>query len=456
MTLIKRLIVWLLTAEARIVLNRHRPFIVAVTGSVGKTTTKDAIYEVLTAPGICKADGSGLCHVRKSEKSLNSDIGLPLTILGVPNAWYSISGWIGNLMTGLALALGWAGENGYPDCLVLEVGADHPGDIRKVVRWLKPDIAVITKVSRTPVHVEFFESPEQVFAEKSLLAEATKKGGTVVVFGDDERTVELGRRLSASGREIRSVSFGISENATVRARDLLLIRTDGTLGSAFTLDIRGETLPVSVPGVIGVSQTYSLLAAAAVGSVRGMSLADIAAGISRSVPPKGRLNAIAGRNGSLIIDDTYNSSPDAARAAVAALVQVSEAGIGSGAPSRPIAVLGDMMELGRFSADEHRAIGAEAARALGTHGILVAVGPRSQAAADQARASGLSADRVHVCASADAAVGFLSSLIQAGDIILVKGSQSMRMERVVKALMKEPEKAADLLVRQEPEWLEKQ
>ena len=212
MSLLKKLLVNILTWESRLILRKYRPFIIAVTGSVGKTSTKDAIYDVLRSPGTCRADGSGICHVRKSDKSLNSDIGLPLTVVGVPNAWYSISGWAGNILTGLGLIVG---RSEYPDCLVLEVGADHPGDISRVAAWLKPDIAVITRVSRTPVHVEFFSSPEEVFEEKVSLAEAVKSGGTVVTFADDDRTALLGDRLA--GKSLNIVTFGLAQTASVKA-----------------------------------------------------------------------------------------------------------------------------------------------------------------------------------------------------------------------------------------------
>src|SRR6185295_11936945 len=110
-------------------------FIVAVTGSVGKTSAKDAIYSVLKSPALCTGAEGEICHVRKSEKSMNSDIGLPLTILGVPNAWNNIMEWIRNMTLGLDLILS---RRTYPDCLILEVGADHPGDISRIARWLRP------------------------------------------------------------------------------------------------------------------------------------------------------------------------------------------------------------------------------------------------------------------------------------------------------------------------------
>ena len=156
---------------------RHKPKIIAVTGSVGKSTTKDAIYAVL----------SGSLHVRKSEKSFNGDVGVPLTILGCENGWKNPLKWLINIAKGLWLVLI---PQSYPEWLVLEVGADRPGDIKRIARWLKPDIAVLTAIPETPAHVEFFASPDELMKEKLSLAESLKPGGTLVLYGDDSRMLE--------------------------------------------------------------------------------------------------------------------------------------------------------------------------------------------------------------------------------------------------------------------------
>jgi UDP-N-acetylmuramoyl-tripeptide--D-alanyl-D-alanine ligase len=161
----KSVVVRGLTFEARCVLKKYHPRIIAVTGSVGKTSTKDAIFTAI----------SGDVHARKSEKSFNSEIGVPLTILGLANAWSNPFLWFKNLLDGLLLIVF---KQEYPEWLVLEVGADRPGDIESVAAWLKPDVAVFTRLPDVPVHVEFFSSPEEVIKEKKFLAYALKAGGT--------------------------------------------------------------------------------------------------------------------------------------------------------------------------------------------------------------------------------------------------------------------------------------
>jgi len=435
MQFIKKIITSILTLESRLILKKHKPFIIAVTGSVGKTSTKDAIYTVVKAQG---------GYARKSEKSMNSDIGLPLTVIGVPNAWHDIRGWGSNIIAGAKLAFG---RSEYPDCLVLEIGADHPGDIQKVARWLRPDISVITRVSSTPVHVEFFSSPAQVFEEKAALALAVKKGGSLILFADDEKVMSLTARMK--GKEVAVTSFGVSAAATIRGSQETVMYSEGLpTGMSFKLDLDGSSIPVPIPGAIGISHLYPLLAAVAVGKARGMSSTAIVEALKGYQPPHGRMNLIPGMNGTALIDDTYNSSPDAVLAALDALKGIEGGG-------RKIAILADMMELGKYSSEEHRRAGREAAVRLGPADILVTVGQRSRSTADEAISAGMPPASVHPFDTALEAADYVKSVIHSGDIILIKGSQSTRMERAVKALMREPARAADLLVRQESEWLEK-
>jgi UDP-N-acetylmuramoyl-tripeptide--D-alanyl-D-alanine ligase len=430
----KQIVITLLNWESRLILKKYKPFIVAVTGSVGKTSTKDAIYDALK-------DLPGAGHVRKSEKSFNSEIGTPLTVIGVPNAWHSMSGWFKNLATGLDLILR---RREYPDTLILEIGADHPGDIRRVTQWLHPDISVITRISRTPVHVEFFNSPEEVFEEKAFLATAVKSGGVLVVYGDDDRTLSMGDRVKDRGVSV--VSYGMSEQSAVRALDAQIAYVDGApVGMKFVVSHHGRTVPVTLDGVLGAGAIYSALAAIAVATARGGALPQEQI---RFDMPKGRMNVIPGKNGSTLIDDAYNSSPDAAISALAVLKDIQMQG-------RKIAALGDMLELGKFAAQEHRRIGVEAASALGQNGILVTVGQRSRLTAEEALKSGMPAESVRAFDSSREAAEFLAGIVAAGDVVLVKGSQGVRMERVSVALLRAPERAQELLVRQEKEWLEK-
>lgn len=414
------------------ILNKYKPFIVAVTGSVGKTSTKDAVYDVLKR----SAD-----YVRKSEKSLNSEIGLPLTIIGVSNAWYDLIHWAKNILQGIKLIIF---KNKYPKCLVLEVGADHPGDIKKIATWLRPDIAIMTRISRTPVHVEFFKSPEEVFEEKAALATAVKNGGTLVIFADDDKVLSLGDRVK--DRNVSVVSYGIGTHADVRACDIKVSYESGS-PVGFTFRAEGLDQPVSIDarGIVGETYVYPLLTAAAVGDAKSIKSSDIVKALNSFDFPKGRMNVLRGKNDAVLVDDSYNSSPDAVASALATLKTLECRG-------RKIAVLGDMMELGKYTAQEHRKVGSIVSTCAD---MLITVGPRSRMTAEEAVKTDMRFESVKAFDNSSDAAQYLDSIISAGDIVLVKGSQSMRMERVTKALLHESLKPEEVLVRQEKEWLNK-
>jgi UDP-N-acetylmuramoyl-tripeptide--D-alanyl-D-alanine ligase len=437
-TAFKKIVLLLLSLEARLTVARYKPHIIAVTGSVGKTSTKDAIYEVV-------AEGA---YVRKSQKSFNSEIGLPLTILGRPNAWNNPFKWVLNLLDGLLLIV--VGSR-YPEWLVLEVGADRPGDIKKVATWLPVNIAVITRLPEVPVHVEFFESAEQVVEEKAALIDALLPDGTLVLYADDARAEEFKKR--AAGKKI--ITFGFAPGADVRAEDTTILFESGTehwpIGMSTRLTIDGVSVPIEVEGAIGTHTLLPALAAAAVGVALGKAPSDIAHALKNYEPPQGRMHLVRGVKDTLIIDDTYNSSPAAVAAALDALKAISTSG-------RRIAVLGDMLELGRQSVEEHRKIGAHvAARASdgGAVDMLVTVGFRARDIAEAALDGGLAENAILQYEDSEKAGEELAALLQSGDCILVKGSQSMRMERAVKEMMAEPERAGEMLVRQDEEWIKR-
>jgi UDP-N-acetylmuramyl pentapeptide synthase len=427
MDIIRHIVVTILTWEARAVLARYKPRIVAVTGSVGKTTTKDAIYVAL----------AGHMHVRKSEKSFNSEIGVPLTILGCENAWRNPLKWLENIARGLSLIVI---KQDYPKWLVLEVGADRPGDIRRTARWLRPDIAVLTGVSEIPAHVEYFDSPEHLVREKCAIAEYVKLDGKLVLNGDDPRLEELRAKY---GEKV--VTFGMNEqNEFSASHDRILYEAYAPKGVHFQVNRSGSSFLVSIFGVLGRPRIYAALAALAVGEIVGGEFPAMAKALGEWVPPPGRMRLLDGLKGSHIIDDTYNSSPAAALFALDTLKEVKA--------KRRIAMLGDMLELGKYSAEAHKSVGARAAACAD---ILITVGFRARTCAEAALDAGLPESNIFQYEQNESrrAGKELEFKLQEGDIVLVKGSQSMRMERAVEEIMAEPQKVAELLVRQDPEWL---
>jgi len=423
--LLKRIITFFITVLARLVLKKYKPKIIAVTGSVGKTSTKDAIYTALASS----------FYIRKSEKSFNSDIGIPLTVLGCPNAWNNIGKWLKNFFEGFLLIIL---RNHYPKWLVLEVGADRPDDIQKIARWVKPDIVVLTNFPDVPVHVEYFKAPEALIEEKLSLVAALKEEGILIINADDRRM----RKISIARQRV--ISYGFDENADISASNGIYLYKDGAItGMSFRINHNGKSVPVKTEGFIGRQHIYPYLAALAVGIGERINILSMVEALKSHVAPPGRMRLIEGINQSIIIDDSYNSSPAAAEEALAVLKKVETKG-------KKIAVLGDMLELGSYSAEAHRGIGEKVAESAD---VLVAVGIRARDIGEGAHKAKMYKKKIVECNDAFEAGDKIEWLISAGDVVLVKGSQSMRMERVVEKIMKEQKRKEELLVRQDDEWL---
>ncbi|MEX0919004.1 MAG: UDP-N-acetylmuramoyl-tripeptide--D-alanyl-D-alanine ligase [Candidatus Paceibacterota bacterium] len=422
---LKKIVAGILEWEAKLILKKYQPTIIGITGSVGKTSAKEAIFAVLRTK----------YKVRQSAKSYNSELGVPLTIINRPTAWRSLTGWLQNIFEGLALIIF---PNRYPDYLVLEIGADRPGDIKKIARWLKPATAVITRLPDVPVHIEFFKTKESLIQEKLSLAKAVRKDGVVILNIDDDNI-----RPIVDSLETKVLTYGFNQQAEVWASDDH-IRYDGDRpdGLAYKLNYQGRSVPVRVRGAIGRHHIYTTLAACAVGLTHGLNEVEIAEAIGDFATPPGRMRLIPGIKDTLIIDDTYNASPAAVEAGLLTAAEVKIKG-------RQIAVLADMLELGEYTIEAHKQIGKLLA---GQTDLLLLVGLRAKFIAEGAMAAGLSADKINYFDDATAAGKYLQNLIKAGDLIYIKGSQSMRMEKAVEEIMAEPERKAELLCRQETEW----
>lgn len=438
LSLLKNIIVLMLTWEARLVLKRHKPFIIAITGSVGKTSTKDAIYQVLNPPS--ERDNT---RVRKSQKSFNSELGIPLTILGLENAWRDPIVWIVNIFKGAIMLIL---PNAYPKVLVLEVGADHPGDIKRVCKWLKPDIAVVTSLPDRPVHVEYFDSPEDVKKEKAELVKALKDSGVFVANADDMSVISL-----VGDTRARMLTYGSAPTAQVRGSHIEVHYEEKegrkiAVGMTFDVDWQGAQLPVRLFGVLGIQPCMAAMAALAVGLSQGRTLVEMIRSLTMLPSPPGRMRIISGWGGSTIIDDTYNSSPVALLAALETLKNIPA--------NHRIAMLGDMLELGKYSEEEHWKLGRLAGSFVDE---LVTVGKRAKGIAEAAKTAGLQEGKIHQFLNSKEAGEWLKDKIKTDDVILAKGSQGsgdnmIRMERAVAVIMAHPEDAPKLLVRQEAEW----
>lgn len=354
---------------------RHRGPVVGITGSNGKTTTKEMCAAILAVEGPCL----------KTAGNLNNQFGLPLTLLRRERTHES---------------------------LVVELGTNHPGEIARLAEIARPGVGVITNVGTA--HIEFLGSREGIAREKGALLEALPADGVAVCNGDDRLV------LSQIGRtRARVVRFGLGADADVLAEDV--VWREGAF--AFRLCAPEGGIPVRVHG-LGEATVMNALAAGAAALAAGASPEHVAAGLVAHRPVRGRLEPISLPGDVLVIDDTYNANPQSLEVALRELTTGPAC-----AEGRHVAVIGDMGELGTETAAAHRAAGALAAE-LGVD-LLYAVGAQASQVAEGARGGGLPADRIHAQADWEHAAEDLEKRVRPGDRVLVKGSRAMRMERIV-------------------------
>lgn len=428
----KKIITAILTIESKVVLLRFKPKIIAITGSVGKTSTKDAIFTSL----------SNSLKVRKNQKSFNSELGTPLTILGLENAWSDPILWIKNIFLGLLVPF----KKEYPEWLILEIGSDHPGDVSRVAKWLKPNVVVVTALPKVPVHVEFFSSPEALNEEDLSIIKYMKEDGTLVLNADDKLALAAKEKFAG-----KVLTYGSEDTATVSYsnKNIIYMENEGVslpAGISFKISHSGNSVPMSLPKVLGVQHILPVVASIAVGLSQNVPFLDMVNSFSKFDPPRGRMNLILGKNNSIIIDDTYNASPLAMQKAVEVLAEIETNG-------NKIAVLGDMLEIGQYSAAEHKKIGEQVAKSK--INLLITVGIRAQSIVESALEYGMDKNSVyHFKDFKDVSILVLNNLKPA-TVVLVKGSQGIRLEKVVEDIISEDLNKTELLVRQEKDWQNK-
>ncbi|MEX2355627.1 MAG: UDP-N-acetylmuramoyl-tripeptide--D-alanyl-D-alanine ligase [Thermaerobacterales bacterium] len=350
--------------------------VVGVTGSVGKTTTKEMIAALLEQ----KAG-----PVLKSLGNYNNEIGLPLSVFA------------------------WRRDHA---AAVFELAMRGPGEIRYLARMVRPQIGVVTMVG--PTHLENLGSVEQIAAAKGELVACLPPDGTAVLNRDDPLVKKMGQTAPC-----RVVYYGMGAEAMIRGTDP---RTEGRFEFSFELSTPDGRRRVRVPSP-GLHLIHNALAACAVGWTLGLDLETCAAGLSRYRPAGPRLQpAVLG--GITLLDDSYNAGPESSAAALAVLRQV-------GGHGRAIAVLADMLELGPLSEEAHRRLGRLAAE---KSDLLLGYGEAMAHAVDDARRAGLPAQFCRHFTAKDDLIAHLLAELEPGDTVLVKGSRGMAMEEVVAAL----------------------
>jgi UDP-N-acetylmuramoyl-tripeptide--D-alanyl-D-alanine ligase len=349
------------------------PRVIGITGSVGKTTTKELVHAVLD---------TRYCTL-KSEGNLNNEIGLPLTLLHLDNTY---------------------------EYVVVEMGMYALGEISTLARIARPQVGVVTNIG--PVHLERLGSIQAIADAKAELVEALPPDG-VAILNQDEPLV----RAMADRTAARVFTYGLSRKADLWADG---IEGAGLEGIRFTLHYQDDAIYIRAP-LLGRHSVHTALRAAAVGLVEGLDWSDIISGL-RSDSPQLRLVVVKGPNESLLLDDTYNASPASTIAALKLLAELEH---------RRVAVLGDMLELGSYEEAGHRLVGR---RVIDVADLLITVGELGQIIAKEALACGMPLNKVVILSDAETAIQVVPGLVRKRDMVLIKGSRGVGLDRLVDAL----------------------
>jgi UDP-N-acetylmuramoyl-tripeptide--D-alanyl-D-alanine ligase len=356
---------------------RYRIPVVALTGSNGKTTTKEMISACLetTFP------------ILKTRENLNNLIGLPLTLLNLTEK---------------------------ERVVILEMGMNVPGEIRRLTEIAEPDVGLITNIQI--VHLEGVGSLERVREEKGELFRRMRRDGTILVNQNDPHVIDLASEFSG-----QKITFGVEKSADVMAKE---IRLRGAEGTSFNLILEGEEIEVSLP-LLGRHFVPNALSAIAVASLFGVEVKKAKEALEHFRPFPMRMEIIHLEGGKILINDTYNANPRSMELALETLAEIKGKG-------RAIAVLGDMLELGDFTEEAHRQIG-EKVEELSID-LLLTMGEKAPLVVESAVRHGFEPKRTRVMESHSEAISILKEVVQEGDWILIKGSRRMAMEKIVEGL----------------------
>jgi UDP-N-acetylmuramoyl-tripeptide--D-alanyl-D-alanine ligase len=414
----------ILYSLSRCILKKYHPDVIGIVGSMGKTAAKEAIYSVL----------SNKFNIRKNKGKYDNDIEIPLTIIGSPIQNYSFFGWWGIMFQAVKLVIN--KDKNYPDILILEVNTTKQGELAYLAKQINFRFGIVTAVESSSV--DAFGGIKKFAAEQEVLVSQLSSDGIAILNVDD-------KIVAAMKSEATKITFGVNQDAEIKASDPT-ISLNGSVpgempikGISFKLNYQGNVVPILIPGILGAHQIYSALIAVICGLVYQMHLGEIADSLKKYNAPAGRMRLIKGIKNTVLIDDSYSSSPASSKAALLAMSLIP---LKEGAEN--YAVLSDMADLGKMSEDLHREVGHYVAE----KGInkLITVGEKARDIALAAREAGMKEDKVFSFSDAKSAARFIQDRLEKNDIVLIKGSSSMGMERVVKELMADPARAKQLLV----------
>lgn len=394
---------------AKFILWRHRPKIVIVTGSIGKTCTREAIFSVLKRK----------FRVKRNRDGKNERRDIIFNILGIEeirkNPFKGVAGFLKAIFS--------LGD--YPEIFVFETGLRKSGDLKKF-KFLKPEVVIITALGEIPAYIEFFDGPKSLASQNFKALEKLPHFGYAVLNYDDETVRKMGDIINA-----HTLTFGFQNGADFAVSDIAQNFSEDNLknsGTTFKLNHDGHSVPVWLYQVYGKPQVYAALAGVVLGSIFKMNLIEISDALKNYKSPLGRMTLEEGMNGSWIINDYYEASPNSMISAVQTLKEFC-------CKQRKIAILGDMIGIGKYTEQAHRIVGEACSKFLD---LLLCVGPRAKFIADEAVNRGFPSERVFEFESAEQAGRMAQKTVRGGDLILVKGSREMQMEKATAQIKKYP------------------
>ena len=430
----RKFIQYILWFLAKLILWRYQPMVIAVVGSTGKSSTKEAIYYAL------KND----FQVAKSTSNLNTEIGLPLTIIQGYDAKKNLFLWLANIFHTFSLAI--LKRKNYPKIWVSEMSEDQPHLVPYLARLCRPKIGVISWIGETPVHAEFHQSAKALQEEIQQLVSFLPQDGTAILNYDNPLSLEAREKTKA-----KVITYGFNNGAEVKISDysLTMDKDFRKIGMALRLEYQGSYVPIKLTGIFGQAQAYALAAGAAVGLALGLHLVAIAQSLENYKLLKARTTLLQGIKNTWIFDDSYNSNPDALRVTLEIyhdlVSTIRKENIYD--LKRRVLALGDMRELGKYSDEAHQ---QAASQIIDKADILIAVGEKMKITIEECLKLGFPQENIFWFENSFDAGKKAKELIQAGDLFLVKGSRGIHLEQVTLAIMQEPEKAKDYLSFEEP------
>ena len=434
----KSIIYKILKYSSKKLLKRYNPTIIGVVGNVGKTSMRANMVMFLEQ----------FTPVGTNLENYNTPIGLTLSFVDEKYPGKNIFAWLKIIYKSLSRA--WFGYSEFAPIWVLEIGVDTPGDMDEFINdFLEFDVVVFGFIGENPVHLEQFKDKKELINEDAKILRALKDDGTLIIDGDDSVLKSIYRKRD------NVITFGFG-NVDIKASDFKVsidvVNTEEQWANyyssivpkgKFKVEYKGSSIPFKVDYVLGKHQVNSILPAIALGLVDDMNLVEISQQIKKIVPVKGRLRCLEGVKDTLLLDDTYNSAPAAMALALDTLNRLKIKG------SRKVAILGEMKELGAESKSIHKDIGVLAAE---TVDVCIGVGEGAKdilLAFHKHNSKGL----YHWFDNSEEASSQIVDFITSDDIILVKGSQSSRMERISVVLLANKRYRAELLTRQSNNWL---